>query len=218
MKKIFVILAVFAIVTVVLYGCLVIYVRSFADGKVFEISDVSGNYDCILVLGAGVMPDGKPSFMLADRLDTGISLYNEGKSPKIIMSGDHGTKIYDEVNTMKAYAMERGVPSEDCFMDHAGFSTYESLYRAKEIFKAEKVIIVTQSYHLYRALFIAQQLGIDACGVSADTVRYSGQFYRNIRELAAYGKDFLWCLFEVQPTFSGEAIPVWGDGNATNDK
>ena len=112
------------------------------------------NVDCIIVLGAGIWGNG-PSPMLEDRLNEAISLYNENVSAKIVMSGDHGKVDYDEVNVMKKYAIEKGVPSENIFMDHAGFSSYESIYRVKEIFGAKKIVVVTQKYHLFRTLYIA---------------------------------------------------------------
>lgn len=173
--------------------------------------------DCILVLGAGVRENG-PSPLLQDRIDMGVALYFADASPKIIMSGDHGRVDYDEVNVMKDVAIESGVPSEDIFMDHAGFSTYESLYRAKEIFGAEKILIVTQKYHLYRALYIAKELGIEAYGVASDPRRYAGAVYREAREVLARNKDFVMCFFKPEPTYLGEAIPVSGDGNVTNDR
>ena len=139
--------------------------------------------DCVLVLGCGVMSNGKPSAMLRDRLIRGIELYESGVAPKLLMSGDHGRVEYDEVNTMKGYAMEAGIPSEDIFMDHAGFSTYESMYRAKEIFRAKRIVIVSQEYHLYRAIYAARRLGLEAYGVSADLNLYAGQTYRDCREI-----------------------------------
>lgn len=179
-----------------------------------ELEDV----DCILVLGAHVKADGVPSNMLYDRIMTGVNLYDMGASGKIIMSGDHGQEGYDEVNTMKQYAVDAGVKSEDVFMDHAGFSTYESVYRAKEIFQADKIIIVTQEYHLYRAIYLAQALGIEAYGVPADLRSYSGQLKRDIREILARNKDFIYAIVKPEPTYLGEVIPVSGDGNITNDK
>jgi len=119
---------------------------------------------------------------------------------------------------MKAFAIEQGVPSEDIFMDHAGFSTYESLYRAKEVFEAKKVVIVTQKYHLYRALYIANQLGIEAYGVGSDPRRYVGEAYREFREILARNKDFFGCIIKPKPTYLGETIPVYGSGDLTNDK
>lgn len=179
-----------------------------------ELSDVS----CIVVLGCQVHDDGTPSAILNDRLSRAIELYELGVAPKIIMSGDHGQIEYDEVNVMKQYAIDAGVPSENIFMDHAGFSTYETMYRAKEIFDAEKIIVVTQEYHLYRALYIADKLSMDAYGVSSDYVTYSGQYIREIREILARNKDFVKTIFKPEPTFLGDVIPVSGDGNVTNDK
>ncbi len=175
------------------------------------------NIDGILVLGAGVWGNS-PSPMLEDRLLQGISLYNTKVSPKIIMSGDHGTEEYDEVNIMKQFAIDKGVPSEDIFMDHAGFSSYDSIYRAKEIFGAKKIVIVTQKYHLYRALYIAEKLGIEAYGVGADPRKYSGQVLREIREILARNKDFVKCIFKPKSTYLGDTIPVSGNGDITNDK
>lgn len=175
------------------------------------------NVDCILVLGAGIWGD-KPSPMLEDRLLQGITLYNNQTSSKIIMSGDHGKEEYDEVNVMKDFAIEKGVKSEDIFMDHAGFSTYDSVYRAKEIFKAQKIIIVTQKYHLHRALYVAEKLGIEAYGVASDPREYRGQAVRELREVLARDKDFFKCIIKPEPTYLGDTIPVSGNGDATNDK
>ena len=173
--------------------------------------------DCILVLGCLVKPNGKPSDMLSDRLRCGVELYNKGAAPKILMSGDHGTEDYNEVQAMKNYATDRGIPSTDIFMDHAGFCTYDSIYRAKEIFGAKKIIIVTQRYHLYRALYIAESLGIDATGVACDYNTYSGQALREIREIIARNKDFIYTLFKPEPKHLGQYIPISTDGNITQD-
>lgn len=178
-----------------------------------ELNDI----DCVLILGCQVKGNGKPSDMLSDRLKRGIELYEQETAPKIIMSGDHGSEVYDEVNAMKQTAIDEGVPSSDIFMDHAGFSTYESMYRAKEIFKAEKIIIVTQEYHLFRALYVAEKLGLDAYGVSSDYHSYRGQSIREAREIFARCKDFVMTVFKPKPTYLGEAVPVSGDGDITND-
>lgn len=171
--------------------------------------------DCILVLGCGVRPDGQPSLMLRDRLDMGIRLYELGAAPKLLLSGDHGRAEYDEVNGMKNYVMQTEIPSEDVFLDHAGFSTYESMYRARDVFQAKRVVIVSQRYHLYRAVYDARALGLEAWGVAAEDIAYLGQSVREGREVLARCKDVLWCLFQPEPTFLGEAIPVSGDGNLT---
>ena len=183
------------------------------ENEAVKLEDI----DCILVLGAGIWGN-KPSHMLEDRLLQAISLYEKNVSAKIIMSGDHGRKEYDEVNIMKDFAIEKGVPSENIFMDHAGFSSYESVYRAKEIFGADKIVIVTQKYHLYRSLYIANQLGLEEYGGGADPRKYAGQFYREFREILARNKDFVKCIFKPEPTYLGETIPVSGSGDVTNDR
>lgn len=196
------------------------YVKGASADRILLTEDAAAlsDVDCILVLGCFVHENGRPSDMLADRLQRGIELYESGTAPKLLMSGDHGQKEYNEVGTMKQIAIEAGVPSEDVFMDHAGFSTYESVYRAKKIFEADKIVIVTQKYHLYRALHIAEALGIEAYGVASDYHTYAGQSYREAREILARVKDFATSAFKPEPTFLGEAIPVSGNGDITNDE
>ena len=173
--------------------------------------------DCILVLGASTW-NGSPSPMLKDRLDEGIKLYKEGVANKIVMSGDHGKDNYDEVNTMRDYAIESGVPEEDIFMDHAGFSTYDSIYRIKDIFGAKNIVVVTQKYHLYRALYIAKRLGVNAYGSSSDPRRYSGQLMRDLREILARDKDFVKSIFKPKSKILGDKIDLTGSGLVTVDK
>ena len=173
--------------------------------------------DCILVLGCKVYSDGEPSAMLEDRLRRSVELFHAGAAPKLLMSGDHGTVPYNEVQSMKQYAMDNSIASTDIFMDHAGFSTYESIYRARDIFGAKKIIIVTQEYHLYRALYIANALGLEAYGVHADYRNYAGQFSYDLREILARNKDFVTAIFKPLPTHLGDAIPIWGNGDLTND-
>lgn len=196
------------------------YVKAAVKDRILNVEKASElkEVDCIIILGCGVYDDGSLSPMLRDRLIRGLELYKEGAAPKILMSGDHGRKEYDEVNAMKQYAIDNGVLSENIFMDHAGFSTYETIYRAKEIFEAKKVIIVTQEYHLYRTLYIADQFDMEAYGVSADLNRYAGQSMRDFREILARCKDFAMCIFKPEPTFLGEVIPIRGNGDLTNDK
>ncbi|MBE5781392.1 MAG: SanA protein [Clostridiales bacterium] len=219
MKRILITLALLVVAVAVLMLGINFYVVGTAKAQIIDSGDTDalGSADCILVLGAGVR-SGQPSPMLKERLDAGIELYKQGVAGKIIMSGDHGKVNYDEVNTMKDYAIAQGVPSEDVFMDHAGFSTYESIYRAKEVFLADEIIIVTQEYHLYRALYIANQLGLKALGVSSDTQTYGGQRARDVREVLARNKDFFACVLKPLPTYLGEAILVSGNGNLTNDR
>jgi vancomycin permeability regulator SanA len=174
--------------------------------------------DCILVLGCKVGTDGTLSHMLEDRLRQGVALYDLGAAPKLLMSGDHGTPEYDEVDAMKRYAVDAGIASQDVFMDHAGFSTYESVYRAKEVFEVQRVIIVTQEYHLYRALMVAREMGLEAYGVAVNYRTYVGQTSRDIREILARVKDFGMTIFWPEPTYLGEVIPISGNGELTHDE
>lgn len=197
------------------------YVRAKAGNAILPEDDIiktEKKVDAILVLGAQVKADGQPSLMLKERLNTGIHLYKEGVSDRIIMSGDHGSEDYDEVNTMKSYAIDQGVPSECIFMDHAGFSTYDSMYRAKDIFEAKSLVVVTQQYHLYRAVYDAMAFDLDVQGVACDTAVYKGDTYRKSREILARFKDVGYTLAKPKPAYLGETISLSGSGDVTNDK
>ncbi|HWT26869.1 MAG TPA: ElyC/SanA/YdcF family protein [Mobilitalea sp.] len=195
------------------------YVRASVKNRILTENDAGKleKVDCILILGAG-LKNKKPSNMLEDRLKLGIELYKAGVSNRILMSGDHGRTGYDEVNTMKQYAIDAGVPSESIFMDHAGFSTYESLYRARDIFQADKMVVVTQRYHLYRALYDGRGLDLDVYGVASNQRKYAGQTKRDLREVLARIKDFFYIMIKPKPTYLGDAIPVSGNGDVTNDE
>lgn len=171
--------------------------------------------DAVVVLGASVFADGTPSGILQDRLDDGIALYQAGAAPKLIMSGDNSTVAYNEVKAMKDYAVSQGVPSEDIFCDHAGFSTYESMYRAKHVFGADRIIVATQTYHLYRALYAAHGLGLEAVGVPSDYHTYAHQLQYDIREIPARTKDFFKTLFKVPSTYVGDPISLNQSGDVT---
>ena len=174
------------------------------------------SYDCILVLGCGVWEE-TPSPLLSDRLDAAVKLYHAGAAPKVLVSGDHGRKDYNEVSVMRKYLIDRGVPSEDVFMDHAGFSTYETMYRASDVFGVRKALVVTQEYHLYRALYDASAFGIEAEGAMATGHVFASQAIWNMREAAARVKDFIWCIFKPEPTYRGEKIDIHGNGEVTLD-
>lgn len=183
--------------------------------SVEESMDDKG-YDCIIVLGCGVRGD-KPTPLLSDRLDAAVALYKAGAAPKLLMSGDHGRTDYDEVAVMRKYAMEQGVPSEDIFLDHAGFSTYETMYRAYDVFGVRKAVVVTQKYHLYRALYDASAFGIEAAGTIATGHVFSSQLMWDLRESIARVKDFFWCIVKPEPTYRGEKIDISGNGEVTLD-
>ncbi|MBR2191254.1 MAG: YdcF family protein [Eubacterium sp.] len=212
------------LVVVLLVGLCVLginlYVKSSVSDRIVTVEKAKDlNADCIIVLGAGLRPDGNPTWMLEDRIKVGDELYKNHAAPKIIMSGDHGRESYDEVNAMKKYAKSEGVPSKDIFMDHAGFETYDTMYRARDVFGAKKVIIVTQKYHLYRAMYAAKKLGLDAYGVSATKRKYDNkQWIRDIREWLARVKIFGKCITKPKPKYLGKKIDLKGSGDVTNDK
>lgn len=174
--------------------------------------------DCVIVLGARVYDNGSLSPMLNDRVDTGIAAWESGAGKVLLLSGDHGTYGYDEVNSMKNYALLQGVPRDALFLDHAGFCTYDSMVRAKEVFGAQKVVVVTQSFHLYRALYIARSIGLEAYGVAADLRPYRYQLYNEGRELLARTKDFFSVIFRPDPKYLGDPIDLNGSALATWDE
>ena len=194
-----------------------LHIRSVGSRYVMKPEDLP-QVDAIIVLGAYVSPSGRISDMLADRLAVGLELYKGEKAPKIVVSGDHGRTTYDEVNGMRKYLQARGVPREDIFMDHAGFDTYDSLYRARDVFTIKKAVVVTQQYHLLRALYIARVLGIEAYGVPSDKHVYPGMAYYQAREIAARAKAFLQVdIFKPKPKYLGNIIPISGNGILTDD-
>ena len=170
-----------------------------------------------IVPGAYVDPDGRLCDMLADRVSTAVELYKEGKVKKLLLTGDHGKSSYDEVNSMRKYAEARGVPNSDIFMDHAGFSTYDSMYRARDVFQVDSAVIVTQDFHLPRAVYTARRLGLQATGISADRDDYPGVEINHLREVPARVKAFLQLAAGSKPRFLGPAIAITGDGRASHD-
>lgn len=172
--------------------------------------------DCIMVLGAGIRDDETPTPMLKDRLDTGILLYELGVAPKLLLTGDNGQVDHNEIHVMLNYVKRAGVPEEDIFCDHAGFSTYDSMYRAQSIFGVSSAIVVTQSYHEYRALYLGEKLGLEVKGVSSDQMKYSGQAVREVREVLARVKDFFKVITRPESELGGEAIPINGSGLVTH--
>lgn len=204
------------VAVLIVAGTNVVTVATAKDAIVSAETAAAYDADAIVVLGASVFADGTPSGILQDRLDDGIALYQAGAAPKIIMSGDNSTVSYNEVKAMKDYAIERGVPSEDIFCDHAGFSTYESMYRTKHVFGAERIVVATQTYHLYRALYSARGLGLEAVGVPSDYRSYQNQTQYDLREIPARTKDFFKTLFKAPSTFVGDAISLNQSGDVTN--
>ena len=185
------------------------YDEGITDEELKELKALDA--DCILVLGCGILDYETPTPMLEDRLLAGLYLYRQGVAPKILLSGDNGTLTHNEIHVMLKYMKDAGVPDEDIFCDHAGFSTYDSVYRAKSIFQVQKAVLVTQTYHLYRALYLADKMDIQALGVSSDQKTYAGQASREIREVLARDKDFFKVRSGAGAT-GGEVIPITGSG------
>lgn len=175
-------------------------------GDVHTIADVADyNADAIVVLGASVHADGTPSDMLRHRLDTAWALYDAGAAQAIIVSGDNREANYNESAAMKKYLVNLGIPSEDIYEDHAGYSTYESMYRARHVFGARRIIVTTQAYHLYRSLYAAHGLGMEAVGVASDHGAYLNQTSYSLREALARTKDFFNTLLQNS---QGETGPI----------
>ena len=191
MKKIFKYILIVLIVIILVPVIINFYVILSTKNRIVSgDSELLTDIDYIVILGAGIRR-GKPSPMLEDRLKTGISLYNNDISNKILITGDHMNDDYDEVTVMKNYLLEHGIPEEDIITDNYGISTYDSIYRVKNVYKSNKVVIVSQRYHLYRALFLSDNLDLESYGVEADLRYYYGQWYREIREILARNKDII---------------------------
>lgn len=210
------VLAIAFAVVLVFAGTNAAAILTTQDDIVDQQAAASFDADAIIVLGASVHPDGTPSGILQDRLDDGIALYFAGAAPKIIMSGDNGTESYNECWAMKQYAISQGVPSEDVFCDHAGFSTYETMYRARHVFGADRVVIATQTYHLYRAVYDAQGVGMEAIGVPSDYGEYVNQSWYDFREIFARTKDFFQVLMKTPSTYVGDPISLDQSGDVTD--
>lgn len=215
MKKIKIIGIILVMIVIIFLGINWLVVgttKSQIVSRDYNFSEV----DCVVVLGAGIR-GGRPSPMLQDRLDVAIELYNKGIK-KILVSGDHQSDDYDEVNVMKNYLLENEIASEDIFIDHYGVSTYDSIYRLGPIFQVNKVVIVSQEYHLYRSLYIANLLDYEAYGVAADNHQYVGQQLRDVREFLARIKDMVKSMFKPSSEYLGQTYHIEGNGDKTNER
>jgi len=179
---------------VVMVVAINVFVCTKTTRDIHSLDEFSGNYDYIIVLGCGIYDNSIPTPMMSDRLDAAISLYNQGFAPYILMSGDHRVDDYNEVRVMKEYCVEHGVPEEVIFTDDYGLSTYESMKRASEIYSIESAVVVTQQYHLYRAIYNAQSMNINCEGVIATGHEFVEQPYYSLREVLARVKDFFLCI------------------------
>jgi SanA protein len=199
------------------FGFLIIFIFVtnivfYVGTRVYIYNDAAKAPDAevALIPGAAVLKDGALSPIFIDRVDMAIKLYEAKKVSKILVSGDNSTVIHNEVNPVRLYLISKGIPDQDIFLDHAGFDTYSTMYRAKSIFGVSSVLITTQSFHLPRAVFIARELGIKTYGVNADVGHI---LFRNyVREMLADEKAVLDLMFNRKPKYLGDKIPITGDG------
>lgn len=221
-KKIHIILKVSLVLILIIFALSLtinLYIINFSKKYIFsDISEVPGKY-AVIVPGASVINNRSVSHVLRDRIEAGMDLLDNGTVIKFMISGDHGKVDYDEVNTARKYILQMHTVDEDkIFMDHAGFSTYETMYRARDVFCVTDCCIVTQKFHIYRAVYIARKLGLDAVGYVSPSIndfRKRTIIAWNIREYFARVKAFFDVLFNVKPTYLGDQIPITGDGHAT---
>lgn len=208
-------IVILSIVTAILIVGIVVNIYVYTQGKKYIMSsiDTAPHAEVAIILGAGVSLNGTPSSVLEDRVLTAIDLYKQGKVSKILMSGSNPTITNNEVNPIRKILIAEGIPAEDIFLDHAGFDTYSTMYRAKEVFKISSAIIVTQEFHLSRAVYTARGLGINAYGLAADRGQYSIKNY--LRELLSRPNAFINLLIQRVPKYLGPAIPISGDGSQT---
>lgn len=193
--------------TILVPFLLTIYIKTVTNNRRFTQPESVPNEPVAIVFGAGVWADGTPTPMLADRVEGAVELYRLGRVNKILMTGDNGTPEYNEVVAMQQYAERLGVPNKDIKLDYAGFSTYESCYRAKEIFGIERAVLITQKYHLPRAVYTCNKLGIDSVGLGTpDWGKFrndSMRFYTQ-REILAVIKAIVELhVIRPKPTFLG---------------
>lgn len=197
-----------------------IYIVKSTSKYIYTDVNEVPNGQVVIVLGAYVR-ENRLSPVLEDRVLKSMEIVQSNSVNNILLSGDHGRKNYDEVNSMKSYILKNSdIPKEDIFLDHAGFDTYDSMYRAREIFEVKKAIVVTQEFHIHRAVYIGRKLGIDVVGYAVNQDKYSRklQFKWTVREFLARIKAFAEVNLGSQPKFLGEKIPITGDGTLSWDE
>jgi SanA protein len=191
------------------------HIRSSTADSIFaKVEDVPSSYT-VIVLGASVRANGNLSPILKDRVESALQLYTEGKVKRFLLSGDNDTKEYNEPEAMKEYLIDRGVPQDHIFLDYAGFDTYSSMYRASAIFEVKEAVVVTQNFHLPRALYIARNLGLNYVGYVGDKHVYTHEGANKKRELLANVKAYLELTFKKKPTYLGDKIPISGTSQSS---
>lgn len=194
-----------------------LYIQFSTKKYIFSDSESVPKVYTGLVLGSLVFENGNPSGVVRQRLDTTVELYRAGKIKRILVSGDHGQEDYDEVNSMKNYLLKKDIPLEDIFLDHAGFDTYSSMVRAKEVFEIDDVIIITQKFHLPRSVYIARKKGLKAYGIASNPNGWYETHYNRGRDKISRVKAFFDVMFNRKPKYLGEKIPINGSNEKTLD-
>ena len=204
-------------------GCLAInlYMVKSTEPYIYrDIRELPGT-TAVLVLGSQVWSPTTLSHVLEDRVKGGIAVIEAGKGKKLLLSGDHGASIYDEVNAMRLYVLKHSpsIPAQNIFMDHAGFNTYDSMYRARDVFQVDDVIIVTQDFHIARSVYIARRLGLNAVGYALPETRFGRRLKSRwyARETLARVKAWVSLVFHAKPKYLGAPVPITGDGRASWD-
>lgn len=203
---------VLGVITIVVLVCnlvVIIATRTNVAGSINTLSEAQ----TVIILGAGVTESGELSAVLRDRVDTAVAIYRSGNVGAILVSGDNSTTEHNEVVPVQEYLLAQGIPAEDIFLDYAGFDTYDTMYRARAIFEVTSAVVVTQSYHLPRALYLADVVGIEAQGVVA--LHDRANLYNYAREVLARVKAVGNVLLRSQPEYLGKRIPITGDGRAS---
>ncbi|OCB70480.1 hypothetical protein B0A79_00135 [Flavobacterium piscis] len=216
MKKYFKIFLLLVIIGLVAIVSVNYYVKSSTKKNIYYSIKKFPKNDVGIIFGAGINGD-QPSKYLKDRLDAGISLYKANRINKILLSGDNGRDEYDELTVMKNYCFNHGVDTTKIFIDYAGFDTYSTIYRAKHIFNIKKATLISQEYHLNRAIYIGQKLGIKSVGYSANNGEYRGYKYVTFREYGSIFKSFFDILRNREPHFLGNSIDINGASNYSKE-
>lgn len=203
-------LAIIFVLTLIVFAVSYAVINVSSDKYIYNDINKLPHVQAVLIPGAAILLSGELSPVLRDRVDMAISVYKKGVVDKILVTGDNSSLTHNEVNPMKKYLLRNGIPERDIFLDHAGFDTYSSMYRARQVFLVQSMIVVSQAFHLPRAVYIARQLGIDAYGMEADRGHYL--FYNNIREVFGDVKALVNLFFERRPKYLGEQIPIMGIG------
>ena len=210
MKKVIKIIIYVSVLIILIISSTSLIIRLKTRAYIWDNVDEIPHTEAAVVLGASILEDGSLSPILEDRVNFAIKLYKANKVEKILVTGDNSSLAYNEVNPVRLYLLERGIADKNIFLDHAGFDTYSSMYRARDIFLADSMTIVTQSFHLPRSVFTARALGLDAYGMSADNGHY--KLRNSVREMFANVKTVINLVFSREPKYLGKEIPLTGDG------